>query len=71
MNAGVPKGSTLSRLLFLICVNDLSDNLHHNDKLISDDTSLFSAGDKKNKANNFNKLGKKTKRLSSRKLIST
>ena len=37
-----PQGSILSLLLFLIYINDLSDNLQCNPKLFADDTSLFS-----------------------------
>ena len=42
VNARVPQGSTLSLLLFLIYVNDLSDNLSSNVKSFADNTSLFS-----------------------------
>ena len=42
VHAGVPQGSILGPLLFLIYINDLSDNLTSNAKLFSDNTSLFS-----------------------------
>ena len=42
VTAGVPQGSVLGPLFFLIFINDVSDNLISNPKLFADDTSLFS-----------------------------
>ena len=43
VEAGVPHGSFLGLLLFLIYINDFPENLVSNPTLFADDTSLFSA----------------------------
>ena len=42
VEAGVPQGSFLGLILFLIYVNDFPENLVSNPNLFADDTSLFS-----------------------------
>ena len=42
VSAGVPQGSILGPLLFLVYINDLPDGLQSNIRIYADDTSLFS-----------------------------
>ena len=48
INAGMPPGSILGSLFFLIYINDLTDGTSSIAKLFVDDTSLFSVVQNKN-----------------------
>ena len=55
IEAGGPQGSILGSLLFLIYINNLSDDLIINVKLFADDASLFCVfQDVNTSANNLN-----------------
>ena len=56
VTTGVPQGSILGSLLFLIYINDLSEGCSTNAKLFADNTSLFSViHDSQTSTNDHNK----------------
>ena len=47
ISSGVPQGSVLGPLCFLVYINDIAENIHSEIKLFADDTSLFSVVESK------------------------
>ena len=50
VKAGIPLGSILGPLFFLVYINDICSNLSANVKLFADDISLFSIVNDTNKS---------------------
>ena len=50
VTSGVPQGSVLGPLFFLVYINDLVDGVHNDIKLFADDTYIFSVVKDKDEA---------------------
>ena len=55
VSAGVPQGSDLDSLFFLVYVNDISDNVHCDITLFADYGSIFSIGRKDRSSEELNR----------------
>ena len=63
ISAGVPQGSILGRLLFLIYVHDITDEMHSLPYLYADDNALMMPIKKHNPAQSFRLLNEDPERL--------